>query len=115
MKFFVPYHDAAESERIWAAVRAALREIGYPTTERRIQALSLGAREHILAVGMTVPAGEALLLILEASGGGTFYACTPSHGVDEGVPLELGLTRHGRVIDFDPAEAAQVTRPARLH
>ena len=76
MKFFVPYADQVQSEEIWAEVRAALGEIGLRTTERRIQALALGngRREHILAVGMSVPdSDEPVLLILEASDMDIFY------------------------------------------
>jgi hypothetical protein len=112
MEFFVPYLDASRSEQLWAEVRAALGEIGLPTTERRIQALTLGNGRtgHVLAVGMSVPdSDEPILLILEADGIDIYYACTPSHGVDEGVPFPLGLTPHGRAIDFDPP------MPRRLH
>jgi|GEM_PF-2669631 len=112
MKFFVPYSNQSDGEALWAEVRDTLREIGMPTTERRIQALSLGhdARERILAVGMSFrEADDPILLILEASDSGIFYACTPSNGVHEGVPYPLALCRHGSAIDFDPP------RPQRLH
>ena len=39
----------------------------------------------------------------------SFYVCTESNGVDEGVPFPMGLTPHGRAIDFDPP------RPQRLN
>ena len=105
MNFYVPYSDGRQSEEVWHEVREALHEIGLPTTERRIQALSLanGRTEHILAVGMPVPdCDEPVLLILEASGIDIFYVCTESNGVDEGVHIPMGLTPHGRAIDFDP-------------
>ncbi|HEX9933053.1 MAG TPA: hypothetical protein VGB08_09450 [Allosphingosinicella sp.] len=112
MKFFVPYSDESESEQVWGEVRAKLGRLGLPTGERRVQALALGdgRREHILAVGMSLPdCDEPVLLILEASGIDLFYACTPSHGIDEGVPFTLGLNSHGCAIEFDPP------RPRRLN
>lgn len=104
MKFFIPYTDRRKAEPLWAEVRQALREAGLPTTARRIQALTLAnARsEHVLAVGMSTPdSEEPILMILEASDAGVYYACTPSHGVDEGAPFILGLGEYGRVIDFE--------------
>ena len=110
MNFFVPYLDDRQSEQLWRDARATLRTLGLPTTERRIQGLALGAKGHILAVGMSLPdCGEPVLLILEARSIDIFYACTPSNGVDEGLPIPLGLTRDGGVIDFDPP------RPRLLH
>ncbi|HEX8363989.1 MAG TPA: hypothetical protein VF603_01740 [Allosphingosinicella sp.] len=112
MKFFVPYLDESKGEQLWSEVRAVLGEIGLPTTERRIQALTLGNGRsgHVLAVGMSVSdCDEPILLILEADGIDIYYACTSSNGVDEGVPFPLGLTPHGCAIDFDPPI------PRRLH
>lgn len=105
MRFFIPYTDSRKAERLWAEVRAALLDQGLPTTARRIQALTLsdGRSEHVLAVGMSPPdTDEPILVILEASNHDIFYACTPSNGVDEGTPYPLGLSEHGRAIDFDP-------------
>ncbi len=83
--------------------------------ERRIQALSLrnGGSEHILAVGMNGPDDdEPVLLILESSDMNIFVACpegsrracTPSNGIEEGVPFPLGLSPSGRAYEFDPVK-----------
>lgn len=111
MRFFIPYVESREADRLWREVRRALGEIGLATTERRVQALALasGAGEHILAVGMAPPdSEEPILMILEADGIDLFYACTDSRGVEQGIPYPLGLTGHGYAIDFDPP-------PGRLH
>ena len=119
MKFFIPYVESREADRLWRGVRRALGELGLATTERRVQALALasGRSEHILAVGMAPPdSEEPILMILEADGIDLFVACpepsrracTDSRGVEQGIPYPLGLTGHGYAIDFDPA-------PGRLH
>ncbi|MEA3035751.1 MAG: hypothetical protein QOH04_1516 [Sphingomonadales bacterium] len=111
MKFFIPYVESREADRLWHEVRRALGEIGLATTERRVQALALasGRGEHILAVGMAPPdSEEPILMILEADGIDLFYACTDSRGVEQGIPYPLGLTGHGYAINFD-------REPARLH
>ena len=105
MKFFVPYAaDEAHAEAIWAEARADLFDLGFPTTRRRIWALSLDVRRpgHLLHIGREVPDdyGPALI-ILEASNLNIFYVCTPFNGVLGGEPFPLGLSQYGRAIDFD--------------
>jgi len=105
MKFFVPYAaDDAHAEQIWTDSRSDLLDLGLPTTERRIWALSLDVRRSnmLLHIGREVPDdyGPAML-ILEASDADLFYVCTPWNGVLGGEPFVLGLTERGRAIDFD--------------
>jgi hypothetical protein len=80
MRFFIPYADNREADRLWSEVRAALLDQGFPTTARRIQALMLGSGDSqiVLAVGMSLPdTEEPILIILEASNHDIYYACTP--------------------------------------
>lgn len=105
MRFFIPYAaDDAHAEAIWAEARADLFDLGLTTTRRRIWALSLDVRraDHLLHIGREVPDdyGPALI-IFEASNVDVFYVCTPFNGVLGGEPFPLGLSEHGRVIDFD--------------
>ena len=105
MKFFVPGScPELDPEWIWAATRAALLDLGLPTTRRRNQALRIGPRsdEHLVEVGMKLPddAGP-VIVILEAPADDLFYVCTPFHGVLEGAPFILCLSGKRRVIDFD--------------
>ena len=105
MKFFVPFtQDDAHAEQVWSDARADLRDLGLPTTSRRIWALSLDVRrpEFLLHIGREVPDeyGPALI-IFEASNVDIFYVCTPYNGVLGGEPFPLGLGEYGRAIDFD--------------
>lgn len=104
MKFFVPGSGPElDPEWIWAATRAALDDLGYPTTRRRIQALRIGDRRELLVeVGKPIPDDAyPVVVILEAAGVEEFYVCTPFRGILEGDPYILGLSGEGRVIDFD--------------
>lgn len=105
MKFFVPYAaDDAHAEQIWSDARADLFDLGLPTTKRRIWALSLDVTKPncLLHIGREVPDdyGPAML-IFEASSVDVYYVCTPWNGILGGEPFPMGLTEHGRAIDFD--------------
>ena len=105
MKFFVPYtaSDVA-AELVWSEARAALLDLGLPTTRRRVQALSLHGDDGdwVLAVGMPMPwNGEPALLIFEATAAPFFFVCTASRGVDQGPPFGLGISSRCVVFDFE--------------
>jgi hypothetical protein len=105
MKFFIPYAgDGPDAERLFARTRADLRKLGFPTTGRRIWALSLDVAhpEWLLHIGREVPDeyGPALI-ILEAANIDLYYVCTPFNGVLGGDPFPLALDERGRAIDFD--------------
>ena len=107
MKFFVPWAaDDAHAEQIWSDSRSDLFDLGMPTTERRIWALSLDIRQPstVLHIGREVPDdyGPAML-IFESSNLDIYYVCTPWNGVLGGEPFPMGLGRHGRAIDFEEA------------
>ncbi|MFL6846140.1 MAG: hypothetical protein ACJ8ER_14820 [Allosphingosinicella sp.] len=105
MKFFVPFtQDDDHAEQVWADTRSDLLDLGLPTTRRRIWALSLDVRrpEHLLHIGREVPENYGpALIILQASNLDIYYVCTPFNGVLGGDPFTMGLSRHGRAIDFD--------------
>jgi len=106
VKFFVPCaHDEAEAERILAAVRLYLAELGLPTTRRRIRALGMTIedKEHFLAVGGETPDGEDfVMVILEASNFDIFYVCTPSRGMLDDIPYPMALDdERWRANDFE--------------
>lgn len=115
MKFFVPYAaDDEHAEAIWSDARSDLFDIGLPTTRRRIWALSLDDRRSgwLLHVGREVPGGEGpAMIIFEASNLDVYYVCTPWRGVLGGEPHVMGLSAHGRAIDFD--EATEGASPRR--
>lgn len=105
MKFFVPWAaDDDHAEQIWQDARADLFELGLPTTNRRIWALSLDVRNPatLLHIGREVPDeyGPAMV-IFEASNVDVYYVCTPYNGILGGEPFPMGLTKRGRAIDFD--------------
>jgi hypothetical protein len=110
VKFFVPYAaDDEHAEAIWSEARSDLFDIGFPTTRRRIWALSLDGRlSWLLHVGREVPDGEGpAMIIFEASTLDVYYVCTPWRGILGGEPHVLGLCEHGRAIDFDEAAEGQ--------
>lgn len=105
MKFFVPYAaDDEHAEQIWNDSRSDLLDLGFPTTRRRIWALSMNAfgRQHLLNIGRRFDPDEGpALIIFEASDRNAYYVCTPWRGVLGGEPYVMELCRHGRAIDFD--------------
>lgn len=106
MKFFLPCaRDEAEAERIWAAVRLYLAELGLPTTRRRIRALgmTIAGTDHEVAVGGDTPySDEVVMVILEANNLDIFYVCTPSRGMLDDIPYPMALDdERWRVIDFE--------------
>ena len=112
MKFFVPYAaDDDHAEAIWCDARSGLFDIGFPTTRRRIWALSLDRSGWLLHVGREVPDGAGpAMIIFEASRLDVYYVCTPWRGVLGGEPHVLGLAAHGRAIDFDEGAEGAVPR-----
>jgi hypothetical protein len=108
VKFFVPYAaDDAHAEQIWRNARSDLFDLGFPTTGRRIWALSLDVANPawLLHIGREVPDdyGPAMI-IFEASNLDVYYVCTPWNGVLGGEPFPMGLGKRGRAIDFDEVE-----------
>ncbi len=102
MNFYVPFaKDGDEAEIVWAATRAFMSDLGLATTGRRIAALLLREGScHLVEVGGETPDGEPVMVILESRDAEVFYVCTPYRGVLEGPPYVLGLTEHGRAVDF---------------
>jgi hypothetical protein len=105
VKFFVPYAaDDAHAEQIWSDSRSDLFDLGFPTTKRRIWALSLDSSRPgwLLHIGREVPDdyGPAML-IFEATDREVYYVCTPWNGVLGGEPFPMTLSKRGRAIDFE--------------
>lgn len=105
MKFFVPcFRDRRGiSEQAWLIVRAALREEGMDTTDRRVEALvaEIDGADHFIAVDHEAPWGGLTMLILESTEPNLFHICTLDHIRDEALPWSMRIDERWRVVDFD--------------
>ena len=120
MKFFFPRAESPRhADAYWCAARLLLREAGFPTEPRRIQAVAFrrGEETRYLQVGMAdADSGEEILLIFRAAGTPYYWVCTPFNGLLEGAPIPVPIRDGTWAIDFAGEEARRPgldRRPAK--
>jgi len=101
-KFFVPYaEDEAQSERVWQATRAFMKDQGHNVHERRIYSIRYhhNGKECFDKVGGMDRYGyEEILVILETDS--VYLCCTKNRGVIRGEPILIGKGYGTYTVEF---------------
>lgn len=106
MKFAVPHtHSDEQAEQIWANLRSFLTQLGFSTTERRIQKVYFrrNGKDYEAEVGEVFrDLREKAIIILEAACPKLIYLCTTNRGVVRGKPYPIDARDPDTyIVDFD--------------
>ena len=119
LRYFFPLaENERRAEYYWRAARLLLREAGFPTEPRRIQAVAFrrGEETRYLQVGMEDgDSGEPVLLSFRAADSPYYWVCTPWHGLLGCAPIPVPDKEGTWAVDFgeEAAVDARVDRRTR--
>jgi hypothetical protein len=117
MKYFFPtISDEKAAEDAWLGARFLPWEHGYPTSPRRILALSYRGHDdepRWLQVGLERPeTGDIIQAIFRSCCSPYYWVLTACHGLLEGAPLPVPARKGTFAVEFEPKPAAPEDPPA---